>query len=196
MKETSSLNNEGNSSTPSEDIAPSPKRLNQKRTPQASAAIPTRKSTRNRQLTLTNALGNPILINTINDASQKTKTPLQFEIDSPPDKPETENNPSLKPLIQEMGFTEKTPKYQACVRFLKAISPKNKQKQNEIVDLTSPTESTIDMNDKDILFVRVKEVTEEATEEKQDEEMHEDEEHENNMEDDNNNESGKIPTEN
>ena len=95
-----------------------------------------------------------------------------------------------------MGFTEKTLKYQACVRFLKAISPKNKQKQNEIVDLTSPTESTIDMNDKEILFVRVKEVTEEATEEKQDEEMHENEEHENNMEDDNNNESGKIPTEN
>ena len=51
---------------------------------------------------------------------------------------------------QEMGFTEKTPEYRACVKFLAAISPKNKHKQAEFVGLTSPTESTNEMIDKEI----------------------------------------------
>ena len=62
--------------------------------------------------------------------------------------------------------------------------------------MTSPTESTNDMNDEQILFVKEKDVTGEATKEKKDEEMHEDEKHEKNMEDDNNNETEKTRTEN
>ena len=96
----------------------------------------------------------PIPLNTKNDTNHKTKTPLQFEIDSPPDKPETENKPSLKSLLQKLGVTERTPEYHACVKFLETISPKNKHKQTEIVDLTSPTERTNDMNEKEILFVK------------------------------------------
>ena len=64
-----------------------------------------------------------------------------------------------------MGCTEKTPDYQACVKFLEAISPKHKQKQADVVDLTSPTED--DMNDKEIPFVKEKDTTEqEAAKEK------------------------------
>ena len=49
MNVTSGSYNDDNSSTTSEDIASSHKRLNHKRTPPANAAVPTRKSTRNRQ---------------------------------------------------------------------------------------------------------------------------------------------------
>ena len=41
-----------------------------------------------------------------------------------------------------MGFTDKSPEYQACINFLEAISPKNKGIQtDEVVDLISSDES-------------------------------------------------------
>ena len=73
-----------------------------------------------------------------------------------------------------MGFTQKIPEYQACVKFLEAISTKNIEKQNEIVDLTSPREGTTVMNDKEFLSVREKEVTKETTKGEQDKEMYDD----------------------
>ena len=39
-----------------------------------------------------------------------------------------------------MGFTDKTPQYQACLKFIEAISPKHGTKHTEVVDLTSPTD--------------------------------------------------------
>ena len=91
------------SSTSEETTSPSPKRQNQKNTPPATA---TRKSTRNQQATLATALGNPIPISTV----QITRATgiKQFEIDSPSEKSKLDL-PSLKSLIQEMGFSEKTP---------------------------------------------------------------------------------------
>ena len=102
-KSISSLSDKDDqSSTSSEDIAPSPKRQNQKLTPPTISTVPQRKSA------LSAAFGNPVPINTIsdknNDGQQKS---FRSEIDSPPDKPKTYNHPSLKLLIQEMGFAEK-----------------------------------------------------------------------------------------
>ena len=126
------------SSASSEDIAPSPKRQNKKQTPPANATEPLRKSTRNRQSALSHSFRNPVPINAIEDKNdEETKQPIKFQIDSPSDK-QTDNYPSLKSLIQEMGFTEKTSQYRACVKFIEAISPKNKTGHNEVVDLTSP----------------------------------------------------------
>ena len=161
-KSTSRLSdNDEQSSTSSEDIAPSPKRRNQKRTPPTISTVPQRKSTRNRQSALSTAFGNPVPINTIsdknNDGQQKS---FRFEIDSPPDEPKTENYPSLKSLIQEMGFAEKSPQYQACVKFIEAISPKNSTKETDVVDLTSPTENVTIDNNNDILLVKDKEQNE------------------------------------
>ena len=102
------------SSASSEDIAPSPKRQNKKRTPPANATEPLRKSTRNRQSALSDAFGNPVPINAINNKyDEEKKGSIQFQIDSPLDKRDTDNYPSLKSLIQEMGFTENTPQYRA-----------------------------------------------------------------------------------
>ena len=103
-------NNDDQSSTSSEDFAPSPKRQNKKRTPPAISTEPLRKSTRNRQSALSNAFGSPLPINAIyTKHDEEKKTPLQFEIDSPQNKRDTDNYPSLKSLIREMGFTGKTP---------------------------------------------------------------------------------------
>ena len=41
-----------------------------------------------------------------------------------------------------MGFHEKLPEYQACVKFSKTIKPKPKNKSMEILDLVSPTFSS------------------------------------------------------
>ena len=61
-----------------------------------------------------------------------------------------------------MGFTEKTPQYQACVKFIEAISPKNRKNQTNIVDLTSPTEDeTIEKNN-DISFIKDKDIQKEG----------------------------------
>ena len=151
------------SSTSEEPISPSPKRQNQKHTPPATA---TRKSTRNRQATLATALGNPIPISTIQIVRATGKK--QFEIDSPPEKP-TQDSPSLKSLIQEMGFTEKNPEYKACVQFIQAISPKHKPTTtSNVIVLTSPTEAEVEtMENNDILFVNTKDIEMKEQEDKQ-----------------------------
>ena len=62
-----------------------------------------------------------------------------------------------------MGFTEKTPQYKACVKFIEAISPKNKISSTDVVDLTSPTEDyEKNENNNDILFVKEKEIEQEV----------------------------------
>ena len=67
---------------------------------------------------------------------------MKFNIDSPPDQQTSPAKPGLKALIQEMGFTDKTPEYQACMNFLEAIRPKNKEKTtDEIIDLISSDDS-------------------------------------------------------
>ena len=119
------------------------------------------------------------------------KKTIQFKIDSPPDKTTSPTKPSLKSLIQEMGFTDKTPEYQACLKFLEAISPKNKDKNQdnptEIIDLTSAVDSPV--KDKtEILFVERKDELKNIEKEKEDETTHE--EHEKQVEDDNNNKEG------
>ena len=53
-----------------------------------------------------------------------------------------------------MGFSDKTPKYQACLKFLDAISPKSKdKKKEEVKDLTSQDGSP---NKMEILFLETK----------------------------------------
>ena len=113
------------------------------------------KKVRNRQSTLPHALGNAVPINTIENLKARPKKRIQFSIDSPPDKTTSSTKPSLISLIQELGFTDKTPEYQAFMKFLEAISPKIKDKiakKTEIVDLISPVESPV--KDKtEILFI-------------------------------------------
>ena len=164
---SSNSDNEDKSSISSEDIAPSPKSQNQKRTPPAIPTVPQRKSTRNRQSTLSTAFGNPVPINVINNENDAEKKTLPFEIDSPTDKQNTDNYPSLKSLSQEMCFTEKTPQFRACVKLIEAISRKTKASHTDVVDLTSPTEDddTID-NNNDILFVKDTEMQKEGETEK------------------------------
>ena len=171
--------NDDQSLASSEDIAPSPKRQNKKGTPPAISAEPLRKATRNRQSALSNAFGNPVPINAINNKHDKErKTPLQFEIDSRPDKRDTGNYSSLKSLIQEMGFTEKT-QYRACIKLIEAISLKHKTGHTEVVDLTSPTEDDATAgNNNEILFVNSK-LQEGGTEQtKKSNTLQDDEEHE------------------
>ena len=109
-----------------------------------------RKSTRNRQATLATAHGNPILISTIQiTSSTGTK---QFEIDSPPEKSK-QDSPSLKSLLQEMGFSKKTPEYKACLQFIQAISPKHRTSTtNNVIDLTSPAEAEDETMENDDIF--------------------------------------------
>ena len=113
-------------------------------------ATATRKSARNRQVTLSTALGNPIPISTVQiTGATGTK---QIEIDSPPEKSK-QDSPSLKSLIQEMGFLEKTPEYKACVQFIEAISPKHKTSTtNNVIDLTSPEEAEDETMENDNIF--------------------------------------------
>ena len=80
-----------------------------------------------------------------------------------------------------MGFTEKTPEYQACSKLLEDISPRNKEK-TDVVDLTSPTEDdTNDNNHNNLLFVKKKNTLKEVEKEKKDAEMFEEEEHGNDV---------------
>ena len=157
--DTENHEDDDQSSASSEDFAPSPKRQNQKRTPPANATEPLQKSTRNRQSALFHAFGNPVPISAINDKNdEEKKKQIKFQIDSPPDKRDTDNYPSLKSLIQEMGFTEKTPQYRACVKLIEAISPNNKTGHTEVVDLTLPPikdDATADTNN-EIPFVNTK----------------------------------------
>ena len=49
-----------------------------------------------------------------------------------------------------MGFHEKSPEYQACVKFLDAILLKDKTDTAEIVDLVSPAEIPAKCTDVDV----------------------------------------------
>ena len=49
-----------------------------------------------------------------------------------------------------MGFYEKSPEYQACVKFLKTIRPQDRTDTTEIVDLVSPAESPAKSTDIDV----------------------------------------------
>ena len=119
------------------------------------------------------------------------KKTIQFNNDSPPYKKTSPTKPSSKSVVQEMGFTDKTPQYQACVKFFKAIRSKIKDKNQdnptEIIDLNSPVDSPV--KDKiEILFDERKDELENIEKEKEDETTHE--EHEKQVENDNNNEKG------
>ena len=72
-----------------------------------------------------------------------------------------------------MVFTDKTPQYQACLKFIEAISPKHGNDQTEMVDLMSPTEEDNAENNNDILFVKNIDNQQKVD----DTEMQEDEEH-------------------
>ena len=164
-----SSQDDNQSTTSSEDVAPSPKRQNQKTTPPA--AEPSRRSTRNRQSALSNAFGNAIPINTIIEPRNIEKESRQFQIDLPPEQ-EKSNLPSLKTLIKEMGFSDETPQYQTCLKFIEAISPKQAKKKDEAVDLTSLTDEMAANNNDILLFKGGKTQKTDA-----DAEMPDDEEH-------------------
>ena len=153
------------SSTSEENNSPSPKGQNQKITPPAIA----------RQATLATTLGNPIPTN----AKQLTSATgtKYFEIDSPPEKSK-QDSPSLKFLIQEMGFSKKTPEYKAGVQFIQPISPKHKTSAlNDVIDLTSPAEAEDEQREKhDIFYVETK-ITEEQKQIQVDEQPNKEEEH-------------------
>ena len=72
-----------------------------------------------------------------------------------------------------MGFTDKTPQYQACRKFIEAISPKHGTKHTEVVDLTSPTEEYMADNNNEILLIKENEKKQKID----DNEMQDDEEH-------------------
>ena len=129
---------ESNKSPTLEAGEPSPKRVNQKITPPtktstSASKAPTRRSFRQRHSTLGN---------TIEEPAAHIK-PVKFNIDSPPDQINSPTKPSLKTLIQEMGFTDKTPEYQGSMNFLEAISSKNKVKPTEeIIDFILSDDSS------------------------------------------------------
>ena len=94
-----------------------------------------------------NALGNPVPIN-------RHENGLQEENQTQHQTPSL-TKPILKSLIQEMGFSDKTPEYQACLKILEAISPTNtnqNQDEAEINDLISPVDS-INKGMTEILFI-------------------------------------------
>ena len=153
LKESSdSMDEDKRSSTATEISA----RRSQKNTPPNIKSIsPTRKLTRDRQSSLANALGNPIPINTIENTKSATHEQTQFDIDSPTESTQSPTKPSLKTLKQEIGYSDKTPEYEACKKFLKAISPKSKsrmQEKTEIFDIISPEKSS-EKETTELLFV-------------------------------------------
>ena len=70
-----------------------------------------------------------------------------------------------------MAFTKKTPEYNACVKFIEAISLQNKTTNTNIIDLTSPTEDETMDNSMGILFVNQKNIIAKRTQEKDDEQL-------------------------
>ena len=81
---------------------------------------------------------------------EDTRTKLSVKLSSQEKTPDT---PSLKILIQEMGFSEKTPEYKACIQFIQAISPKHKTNViDEVIDPTSPAEANDGKMDNDVIY--------------------------------------------
>ena len=118
-EETSSSEQE--SSTTSENSAPLSKRLIQKKTTPTIIAESTGKSIRNRQSSLPKALENPVLIKTIDMSKQESqkKKSVQHRVTNRYDANRGKAEPQSP--IQEMGLTDKSPEFQACVKFIEAI---------------------------------------------------------------------------
>ena len=122
----SEISNTTGDTGPSENTAPSPKRVNKKKTPETAKLLaPTKKSAGARQSALAGALENPVPINAIGNLPKSLVK--QFFIESPTDRiPERrsshgsthEKKSSLKSLILEMGFHEKNPQYKKCGKTL------------------------------------------------------------------------------
>ena len=72
-----------------------------------------------------------------------------------------------------MGFSDKTPQYPAWLKFIDAISPKQGNKKDEVVNLTSPTDEEMAENNNDILLIKENKTKKNNT----DAEMRDDEEH-------------------
>ena len=103
-KTISHSDTESNRSSNSEAAEPSPKRINQKKTPPATTSTSADKassgrSTPRRYSTLAKFFGDSIPINSIEEPNTHKK-PLKFNLDSPPDEINSETKPSLKSLIQ------------------------------------------------------------------------------------------------
>ena len=99
------------------------------------------------------------------------ETTRKVEIDSPP--AQERNYPSLKTVLQDMEFSDKTPQYQACLKFIESISPKQGNKKDEVIDLTSLTDEETTEKNNDILMIEEEKNKKNAT----DAEMPNDEEH-------------------
>ena len=168
-----------NSSSASEDIAPSLKRQNQKRTPPKNTDI--RKSLRNSHSALASALGNPVSVNTI----RATNTPKtrQFEIVSPPEKSASENYPSLKSLIEEMAFTEKNTRIQNMCEICRSYQQNNEHQRIRYNITKQKTRQST--NSMEIVFVKQKNDDTKETQEEDDEQLQDVEEHGTNIDDNN-----------
>ena len=80
--------------------APSPKNLNQKKTPlNALFAEPTQKSVQTCQSLVANAFGNLVSINTIEETKRGSKKKLQLNIASPTEATQLPTKPNLSSLI-------------------------------------------------------------------------------------------------
>ena len=101
---------------------------------------------------MANTFGNAIPINAVVETGiiEETKQIRKFEIQ----RKKEPNYTSLKTLIQEMGFSDKTLQYQACLIFIEAISPKLGCKKDEVIDLTSLTDEEMTENNNDILLIK------------------------------------------
>ena len=98
---------------------------------------------RNRPLALAVVLGNPVQINFVRN-THETKQRKQFNIESTADATTTENKATylkFHPLDFYESFNEKKTEYEKCVKLLKAIQPKPKEKSVEIVDSVLETNS-------------------------------------------------------
>ena len=130
----------GDTGSSTSENAFSPQQISKKKTPEAAKILaPIRKSGGARQSAQAGASGNMVPINAIGEVP--TSSAKQFSIESPADQiPERrsshestpEREPSLKSLISEMGFHEKSLEYKARVRFLEAIKQKSKKGGQQI----------------------------------------------------------------
>ena len=86
--------------------------------PQKTPTEATRKTTKNRQATLANALGNSISINKVDQ--------IKISIESPgkhveKEKLKEKQPSSLSSLTHEKGFKENSPEFNASIRFLNSV---------------------------------------------------------------------------
>ena len=73
-----------------------------------------------------------------------TKTKIQFNIESSSEKNTATHKAKPKNVNSENCFLGRDTKYQACMKFIEAIIPKNKDKNQDkikIIDFISPVDS-------------------------------------------------------